>query len=132
HAVRCEDGLRGFRLRFGFAEVSPRPTRRTRPGETPRCVLDPGELARNTLLAPPDGFRPASLAAAHLSFQIRMNVLCVIAEAALLHGLVGPHAVLQQPLIALHRLDLTFERPHHERMRRFACATRDALEPGLQ
>src|SRR5438067_11012194 len=100
--------------------MSSQPSRELPRAETPRCARDPGERGTNTLLAPPDGLRATSLLAAHSSQQVGMNMLRVVAEAALLHRLVSTHAVIKEGLIAFHRFHLALQGTQHERMRRLA------------
>ena len=51
----------------------------------------------------------------------------LVAQAALLHRLVGLYSVLEEPLIALFRLDLALQSTHHERVRRLTCAPRESF-----
>lgn len=56
-----------------------------------------------------------------------MHIIGVITQTGLLHGLVGPHAFLEEGLVTFRGLDLAFQCTHHERMRRFACAARETF-----
>src|SRR5438067_7763585 len=131
-AGRCVGARQGFRWRFGSAATSFRQMWERHPEETPRCARDPEERDPNSLLAPPEGLRATDFLAAHFSQQVGVDFLRIVSETALLHRLVRTHAVLQKSLIALHGLDLAFERAQHEGVRRFSESSSNALDTRFQ